>query len=45
MTVRINPENVRELWEVMSARADELEDETHEPIVVTMLFHPHSAND
>ena len=45
MTVRINPENVRELWEVMSARADELEDETHEPIVVTLLFHPHSAND
>lgn len=45
MTVRINPENVRELWEVMSARADELEDDSHDPIVVTLLFHPHSAND
>jgi DNA-binding transcriptional ArsR family regulator len=44
MTVRINPERVRDLWEVMSARADELEDESHEPIVLTLLSHPHSAN-
>jgi DNA-binding MarR family transcriptional regulator len=45
MTVRIDPERVRELWEVLSDRADDLEDESFDPIVVTLLFHPHSAND
>ena len=44
MTVRIDPERVRELWEVLSDRADDLEDESFDPIVVTLLSHPHSAN-
>jgi DNA-binding transcriptional ArsR family regulator len=43
MTVRIDPENVRELWDALAARADELEDTSHEPIVITLLSHPHSA--
>lgn len=44
MTVRIDPDRVRELWEVAAAKADELEDESYEPIVVTILSHPHTAN-
>jgi DNA-binding transcriptional ArsR family regulator len=44
MTVRIDPERARELWEIASAKADELEDESFEPLVVTLLLHPHSAN-
>jgi DNA-binding MarR family transcriptional regulator len=44
MTVRLDPERARELWEAASAKADELEDESFDPLVVTLLFHPHSAN-
>jgi DNA-binding transcriptional ArsR family regulator len=45
MTVRMDPERVRELWSLVTDRADELEDESRDPIVVTMVFHPHSASD
>ena len=45
MTVRIDPERVRELWDVMSTRADELEDESFDPLVITVVFHPHQAVD
>jgi DNA-binding transcriptional ArsR family regulator len=45
MTVRIDADLVRELWEALSARADELEDESREPMVITLLSHPRSASD
>src|SRR5919198_2491106 len=44
VTVRIAPDRVRELWNMVSARVDELEDAEEEPLVITMLFHPHTAN-
>jgi DNA-binding MarR family transcriptional regulator len=44
VTVRIAPERVRELWNMVSARVDELEDASEEPLVITMVFHPHTAN-
>jgi DNA-binding transcriptional ArsR family regulator len=45
MTVRMDPERVRELWALVAEKAEELEDESLEPIVLTMVFHPHSATD
>jgi predicted transcriptional regulator len=44
VTVRIAPEKVRDLWEMMSDRIDELEDPGQDPIVITLVFHPHTAN-
>jgi DNA-binding MarR family transcriptional regulator len=45
VTVRIEPERIRELWDMLSERVDELEDPANEPIVITLLAHPHTAND
>ncbi|HZB23852.1 MAG TPA: winged helix-turn-helix transcriptional regulator [Gaiellaceae bacterium] len=44
MTVRMDPDRVRELWAMLADKADELEDESLEPIVITMVSHPHSTN-
>jgi DNA-binding transcriptional ArsR family regulator len=44
MTIRIDPERVRELWEALTARADELEDASREPVVITLFSHPHSTS-
>jgi DNA-binding transcriptional ArsR family regulator len=44
VTVRISPERIRELWELVASRVDELEDESEEPTVITLLAHPHTAN-
>jgi hypothetical protein len=44
VTVRIAPERVRELWEILSERVDELEDPEQDPIVITLVFHPHTAS-
>lgn len=45
VTVRIAPERVRELWNIVSEKVDELEDASEEPLVITMVSHPHTAND
>jgi DNA-binding transcriptional ArsR family regulator len=45
VTVRIAPERVRELWAMVSEQVDELEDASEEPLVITMVSHPHTAND
>lgn len=42
-TVRIAPERVRELWDLISERVDELEDPSQDPIVITLVFHAHTA--
>lgn len=44
VTVRIAPEKVRELWDMISERVDELEDEREDPLVITLLSHPHTAS-
>jgi DNA-binding transcriptional ArsR family regulator len=44
VTVRIAPEHVRELWELLSARVDELEDPEQETLVITLVSHPHTAS-
>ena len=44
MTVRLDPEKVRDLWNLVTEHADELEDESKEPVVITMVFHPHTAS-
>jgi len=43
VTVRIAPERVREIWDMLAARVDELEDPEEEPLVLTLLSHPHTA--
>ncbi len=43
VTVRIAPEQVRELWNMVSERIDELEDPELDPMVITIVFHPHTA--
>ena len=43
VTVRIAPEKLREIWDMLAARVDELEDPEHEPLVITLLSHPHTA--
>src|SRR5918996_748813 len=43
-TVRIPPERVRDLWDLLSERVDELEDPSQDPIVITLVFHPHTAS-
>ena len=45
MTVRLAPERVRELWEELSKKADELEDSSLEPLSITLVAHPHSASE
>jgi DNA-binding transcriptional ArsR family regulator len=45
VTVRIPPERVREIWAMVSEKVDELEDPSEEPLVITMVSHPHTAND
>jgi hypothetical protein len=40
----MDPEHVRALWAMLAEKADELEDDSVEPIVITMVSHPHSAN-
>lgn len=44
VTVRIAPDRARELWELLSERVDELEDPAQDPVVITLVFHPHSAS-
>lgn len=44
MTVRMDPDKVRDLWALLADKADEFEDDSLEPIVITMVYHPHSAN-
>lgn len=44
MTVRMDPDKVRDLWAMIAESADEFEDEALEPIVITMVSHPHSAS-
>jgi DNA-binding transcriptional ArsR family regulator len=41
MTVRIDPERVRELWPLIVAAADEREDTSLEPMLITLFAHPH----
>ena len=43
VTVRIAPDRARELWELVSERVDELEDPEQDPVVITLVFHPHVA--
>jgi DNA-binding transcriptional ArsR family regulator len=45
MTVRMDPERVRELWNELSAKADELEDGSREPLSITLVAHPHTASE
>ena len=45
MTVRLDPERVRELWRELSMKADELEDKSKEPLSITLVAHPHSSNE
>ncbi len=45
MTVRLDPERVRELWDQLSKRADELEDSDREPLAITLVAHPHTASE
>lgn len=41
MTVRIDPERVRELWRILVDAADEREDTSLEPMLITLFAHPH----
>jgi DNA-binding transcriptional ArsR family regulator len=43
LTVRMEPERLRDLLEVLIARAKELEDEEQELFVVTLVAHPSTA--
>jgi DNA-binding transcriptional ArsR family regulator len=45
MTVRLDPERVRELWAELSQKADELEDTSNEPLSITLLAHPHTTSE
>jgi DNA-binding transcriptional ArsR family regulator len=46
MTVRMDPERVRELWPLLVAAADEREDTSREPMLITLFAHPHpTANE
>jgi DNA-binding transcriptional ArsR family regulator len=45
MTVRLDPERVRELWAELSKKADDLEDTSREPLSITLVAHPHTANE
>jgi hypothetical protein len=41
MTVRMDPERVRELWRTLVAEAEEREDQSREPLLITLFAHPH----
>jgi DNA-binding transcriptional ArsR family regulator len=41
MTIRMDPERVRELWPLLVAAADEREDTAREPMLITLFAHPH----
>jgi hypothetical protein len=41
MTVRMDPERVRELWRELVAAAEEREDAELEPLLITLFAHPH----
>jgi hypothetical protein len=41
MTIRMDPERVRELWPLLVAAADEREDTSREPMLITLFAHPH----
>lgn len=41
MTVRMDPERVRELWPLLVAAADEREETSREPMMITLFAHPH----
>lgn len=41
MTIRMDPERVRELWPLLVAEADEREDTSREPMLITLFAHPH----
>jgi hypothetical protein len=41
MTIRMDPERVRELWPILIESADELEDTSREPLLITLFAHPH----
>jgi DNA-binding transcriptional ArsR family regulator len=43
LTVRLDPDRVRELFTEFLERATELEDADEEPIIVTMVVHPKTA--
>ncbi len=46
MTVRMDPERVRELWRILVSEAEEREDQSFEPLLVTLFAHPHpTANE
>jgi DNA-binding transcriptional ArsR family regulator len=41
MTVRMDPERVRELWRTLVAEAEDREDQSREPLLITLFAHPH----
>jgi DNA-binding transcriptional ArsR family regulator len=41
LTVRLHPDQVRELFRQFVERADELEDESNEPLLISFFSHPH----
>jgi DNA-binding transcriptional ArsR family regulator len=41
MTIRMDPERVRELWPTLVAKAEEREDPSLEPLLITLFAHPH----
>jgi DNA-binding transcriptional ArsR family regulator len=43
LNVRLDPESIRRLFREMVARAEELEDESQEPVLMTLFAHPHPA--
>jgi DNA-binding transcriptional ArsR family regulator len=43
MTVRIDPERVRDLFRMLVVEAEKIEDSSLDPIVVTVFSHPHSS--
>jgi DNA-binding transcriptional ArsR family regulator len=43
LNVRLDPEQVRELFRVFVERAAELEDESKEPLLITFFSHPQPA--
>jgi DNA-binding transcriptional ArsR family regulator len=45
MTVRLSPDTVRELWRSLADRAEELEDDSEDVLVVTLFSHPAGRGD
>jgi DNA-binding transcriptional ArsR family regulator len=44
LTIRMDPDRVREVWETFVAEATKLEDPEFEPLLITVFSHPHPAN-